>query len=140
MSGKRVTVDEAARVLGLSVDAIRKRVQRGTIAHEKDAAGRVHIMLDDYSTLQDSSETSSSELVEQLRSENAYLRDQLEQASTRDRENRRLLAAALERMPELEAPPAAADEAESAGESARGAEDPGESAEPEAATSQRRSW
>ncbi len=53
MSGKRVTVDEAARVLALSVDAIRKRVQRGTIAYEKDAAGRVHILLDDYSTLQD---------------------------------------------------------------------------------------
>lgn len=42
------------------------------------------------------------ELVEELKAQNAYLRARLEEADTRDRENRRLLAAALERMPELE--------------------------------------
>jgi len=44
------------------------------------------------------------ELVEALRRENEYLRGQLDQATERDRENRRLLAAALERIPpQLEA-------------------------------------
>jgi excisionase family DNA binding protein len=42
-----VTVDEAARHLGLTVDAVRKRVQRGQIAYEKDEAGRVRIILDE---------------------------------------------------------------------------------------------
>jgi excisionase family DNA binding protein len=45
-SSNRVTVDEAARVLGLSVDAIRKRVQRGTIDYERAEDGRVWILLD----------------------------------------------------------------------------------------------
>ena len=65
-SGRRVTVDEAARYLGLSVDAVRKRVQRGQIAHEKDLAGRVRIILDDSETLQDESPDTpgqSAELV-----------------------------------------------------------------------------
>ena len=37
-SGRRVTVDEAARLLGLSVDAVRKRAQRDQIAYEKAQA------------------------------------------------------------------------------------------------------
>ncbi len=37
-SRQRVSVDEAARALGLTVDAVRKRVQRGTIELEKDQA------------------------------------------------------------------------------------------------------
>ena len=45
-SRQRVGVEEAARALGLTVDAVRKRVQRGTIEHEKDQAGRVRIILD----------------------------------------------------------------------------------------------
>ncbi len=56
-SSRRVNVDEAARILGLSVDAIRKRVQRGTIPYEKDPAGRVTIILDAVETLQDEGET-----------------------------------------------------------------------------------
>jgi hypothetical protein len=42
----RVSVQEAADRLGTTVDAIRKRVQRGTVAHEKDSDGRVWILLD----------------------------------------------------------------------------------------------
>ncbi len=37
-SRQRVSVDEAARALGLTVDAVRKRVQRETIELEKDQA------------------------------------------------------------------------------------------------------
>jgi hypothetical protein len=46
-SRRRVTVDKAARHLGLTADAVRKRVQRGQIAYEKDEAGRVRIILDE---------------------------------------------------------------------------------------------
>ena len=34
-SQARVSVEEAARILGVSVDAIRKRIERGTIRSEK---------------------------------------------------------------------------------------------------------
>jgi hypothetical protein len=90
-SGRRVTVDEAARHLGLTVDAVRKRVQRGQITHEKDAAGRVRIILDipdNASTLQDerpdtagqtaAGSDAREELIEELRDRVASLERQLQ--------------------------------------------------------------
>jgi hypothetical protein len=40
-SSNRFSVYEAAEVMGITVDAIRKRVARDTIPHEKDEDGRV---------------------------------------------------------------------------------------------------
>src|SRR5215211_2423497 len=88
-SGRRVTVDEAARHLGLTVDAVRKRVQRGQIAYEKDEAGRVRIVLDEGETLQDERPDTTgrdAELLEELRRTNELLREVI---STRDEEIRR---------------------------------------------------
>ena len=88
-SGRRVTVDEAARHLGLTVDAVRKRVQRGQIAHEKDQAGRVRIVLDQDETLQDDSPDTTgrdAELLEELHRTNELLREVI---TTRDEEIRR---------------------------------------------------
>ena len=79
--GRRVTVDEAARHLGLTVDAVRKRVQRDQIAHEKDAAGRVRIILDEPETMQDEGPATSGQsntLVEELRDRIAFLEGQLQ--------------------------------------------------------------
>ena len=90
-----MTVDEAARHLGLTVDAIRKRVQRGQIEHEKDAAGRVRIILDipdNTSTIQDERPDTTGqdstradareELVEELRDRVAFLERELERRSS----------------------------------------------------------
>ena len=41
--GSRVSVYEAADLLGVTVDAIRKRIQRGTIPHERHEDGRVYV-------------------------------------------------------------------------------------------------
>ena len=88
-SGQRVTVDEAARHLGLTVDAVRKRVQRRQIPYEKDQAGRVRIILDNVETLQDESPDTTGpapgELVEELRDRIHYLERQVEE----EREARR---------------------------------------------------
>jgi excisionase family DNA binding protein len=46
MDRDRVTVQEAASRLGVSEQAIRKRVKRGTIPHDKEADGRVYVYLD----------------------------------------------------------------------------------------------
>ncbi len=88
-----MTVDEAARHLGLTVDAVRKRVQRGQIAYEKDAGGRVRIVLDEDETLQDESPDTTGQdagdhpdLVEELRRTNGLLREVI---TTRDEEIRR---------------------------------------------------
>jgi hypothetical protein len=109
-SGHRVSEDEAARHLGLTVDAVRKRVQRGQIAYEKDAAGRVRIILDERETLQDESPDSTGQrsdargvLIDELRDRLRYVERQLEAERRANEENRRLLAALIQRVPELEA-------------------------------------
>src|SRR5829696_7644903 len=97
--GRRLTVAQAADQLGISVDAMRARVKRATVATEREG-GRVYVLLD---TAQDTAQDAtgageSGTLISQLRDEIAYLRD----------ENRRkdeLLAAALSRIPSaIEAP------------------------------------
>jgi len=70
------------------VDAVRKRVQRGQLPHEKDLAGRVRIILNDSETLQDESPDTpgqSAELVGELRDRIRYLERQVEE----EREARR---------------------------------------------------
>jgi predicted ArsR family transcriptional regulator len=42
----RVTIQEAARQLGISEGAVRKRVTRGSLEHEKEESGRVYVYLD----------------------------------------------------------------------------------------------
>ena len=115
-SRQRVSVDEAARALGLSVDAVRKRVQRGTIEHEKDAAGRVRILLDspdNASTLRDERPDTTGqasalvaakdETIEELRDRVRRLERELDTRNEEIRRRDHLLASALERMPALEA-------------------------------------
>jgi hypothetical protein len=41
---RRLTVQDAADALGVTVDAVRSRVKRGTIAHERES-GRVYVLL-----------------------------------------------------------------------------------------------
>ena len=47
----RVTIQEAARRLGVKEDAIRKRIQCGSIRHEKDEDGRVYVWVERPRTL-----------------------------------------------------------------------------------------
>lgn len=108
MSSRRLDVRSAAQSLGVSVDAVRMRIRRGSLISEKDEEGHVWVWVDADESPPNADETTTSqtmsrELIEQLRSENSYLREQLGQEREANRENRRLLAAALERIPELEA-------------------------------------
>ena len=108
---RRVPVAEAARELGTTVDALRKRVQRGTIEHERDDEGHVWILLDTVRPRQDTDQDTGqpqserAELISELRAHNATLREQLESERQAHAEARRLLLRALERIPPaLEAP------------------------------------
>ena len=117
-----ITVQEAARRLGVKEDAIRKRMQRGTLKHEKDPTdGRVYVFLDttqdgSQDTAQDTSEDASYDaLVETLRDHVSYLkaviqtRDHELEARTEElRRKDHIIAALTERIPELEAPESAA--------------------------------
>src|SRR5829696_6397686 len=106
MTRHSVTTKEAAEALGISVEAVRKRIERGQLGHER-VDGRVYVYLDDDQTKSGLDvEVESTSLISELRARIELLEDQLEQANERerqaterDRENRRLLAAALERIP-----------------------------------------
>jgi excisionase family DNA binding protein len=85
------TVEQAADTLELTRGRIRQMLRGGDLEGSKEPGDRGWRI--------------TRESVEVLRREDEYLLRQLDQATERDRENRRLLAAALERIPpQLEAP------------------------------------
>jgi DNA-binding Lrp family transcriptional regulator len=78
----RLTIQEAARRLGISEGAVRKRVTRGSLQHDKEEDGRVYVYLDARGRRgiddgQDAGvDPTSDALISQLRDEVAYLRDE----------------------------------------------------------------
>jgi excisionase family DNA binding protein len=74
----RLTIQEAARRLGVSEGAVRKRVTRGTLEHHKDEDGRVYVYLDAGvdGGVDEGVDPNSNVLISQLRDEVAYLRDE----------------------------------------------------------------
>src|SRR4051812_46579194 len=108
-SSKRVTVEDAAQILGVSVDAIRKRIERGTLESERLGKTR-YVLLDDTDmTDQDTTRTRHDSdmtgVVEELRAHNETLRRQLDAERDASSELRRIIAALTQRIPAIEAPP-----------------------------------
>jgi DNA repair exonuclease SbcCD ATPase subunit len=104
-------VAEAADALGITVDAVRSRLKRGTIDHERKG-GRVYVLLgadearpghnQDTDQVSDQGARESEDRTAELIT---TLREQLQAERQAHAEARRLLAAALERIPpQLEAP------------------------------------
>jgi hypothetical protein len=130
----RVSVGDAADRLGTTVDAIRKRVQRDTIAYDKDESGRVWITLDADRTRQGTGQdttghrqdSESGVLISEMRDRIASLEHQLEQERQANSEHRRLLAAALERIPPQIEPPESPESEASPGPSDTPTEAPAE--------------
>ena len=101
----RVTVAEAAVRLGVKEQAIRKRIQRGTLVHDKDYDGRVYVYLDTQDRATGTgTDAGMSTLVQSLQDQIAYLRqvaeDWKEEASRKDT----IIMSLTQRIPELEAP------------------------------------
>ena len=103
----RYTVHEAALLLGLSVEAIRKRAERGKLASVKGEDGTRYILLDEDQTKTGlRPNNDQTELVESLQDQIEFLREELRRREEEHQEETRrkdhLLAAALERIPALE--------------------------------------
>lgn len=102
---------EAAELLGSTTEAVRKRAKRGTLDSETDEDGRLYVWVDNRvddggDRVDGRVDDHRDELFERMGSEIDHLRAQLAQEREANRENRRLLAAALERIPAIEeAPP-----------------------------------
>src|SRR5215211_4736851 len=75
----RVTVAEAAARLGVKEQAIRKRIQRGTLVYDKDDDGRVYVYLDmeDRATGTDA-DAGINTLLQSLQDQVVYLRQEAE--------------------------------------------------------------
>jgi hypothetical protein len=104
---RRVTVGEAALLLGISKEAVRMRIRRGTLRSEK-TDDRVYVWLDndvnvDQDAVHHADEGSASgarELIEHLRSEVEAWREE-------SRRKDHIIAGLIERLPpQLEAPQA----------------------------------
>jgi hypothetical protein len=108
-ANQRLTVAQAAEVLGITEGAVRSRIKRGTLPTTKES-GAVFVLLGGGTSQANQVPNTgapagqSPELLEALRDQIRDLREQLGQANERDRENRRIIAALTSRIPELEAP------------------------------------
>ena len=148
-TNQRLTVPEAASWLGITEAAVRGRIKRGTLRSYREEGNVYVVLVGDESRGESSIKRDApddalatdprEELVEELRGQVDYLQGII---GTRDRElseMRRLLAGALERIPEIEAPrdspPETRDARETASEDEPGIETPSDdTGEP------RRSW
>ena len=76
--------------MGVSESAIRKRVQRGTLQHQKEQDGRVYVYLDRGETVEDKvRDASRDELVDELRDRVRRLEQDLDTRTEELREHRR---------------------------------------------------
>jgi hypothetical protein len=102
---RRVTVVEAAEILGITPDAVRSRLRRGTLRKDRGPDDEVLVVFDgDQSADQSTTDRTTVALVEVLQDQIDHLRHQLDQEREANRENRRLLALQLEHMRALEPP------------------------------------
>ncbi len=107
---RRLTVREAAGVLGTSVDAVRMRARRGTLRSEKDPTGRVYVYLnDDSSKTKHGLDGEPTALISAKDETIALLREQLEAERAAHAEARRIIAGLVSRVPEITTPAASAD-------------------------------
>jgi hypothetical protein len=102
----RLTVAQAAGALNISQDAVRKRIARGTIPHDRDDSGRVYVYLSPSETVHktdqdaahdDATKTVQDVYIRSLEDQIAFLRRELERKDA-------ILLNLTERIPELEAP------------------------------------
>jgi hypothetical protein len=77
-----VSVAEAAQRLGVKEQAIRKRISRGTLQHDKDEDGRVYVYIasepqDEVQSIDAQANTHLEALVDTLQEQNRFLREEL---------------------------------------------------------------
>jgi hypothetical protein len=82
---RRVTIQEAARIMGVSEGAIRKRVKRDTLDYEKGLDGRIYVYLPIATQgvpggvdkgIDEVADSHSTALISQMQAEIEYLREE----------------------------------------------------------------
>jgi hypothetical protein len=142
-AGRWLDVNSAADELGVSTDAVRKRISRGTLRSDRKD-GTVRVWLDDGGTEAGrEAQVEDGALVEVLKEQAEYLREQLAEEREARRRADTIIAQLTQanaslaaRVPELEAPSERRDEPETVEEEPEEPEEPegAEGAEPWSAT------
>jgi hypothetical protein len=142
---RALTVAQAADALGVSQDAVRKRIRRGTIQSGRDESGRIYVYVAASETVhktdQDTSQPQSdaSALISAKDETIATLRGQLEAERQAHAEARRIIAGLVERIPAIEAPRDERDSPQTGAEGPERAEPQPSTEEPQEGV-QRQSW
>jgi hypothetical protein len=90
--------------LGISADAVRSRIKRGTLRTVREG-GRVFVVLGGPDRAQPTHRPGATDQpTDDLREQVGYLREQLRREQDAHEQTRRLLGGALERIPAIEAP------------------------------------
>jgi hypothetical protein len=111
---RRTTVAQAAEILGISAEAVRGRIRRGTLPVEREG-GTVYVLLEGTvrnSTDADQSRTTGDQSTDRTDLLIAELQDRVRSLEEANRENRRIIAALTARIPAIEAPSDERDEPE----------------------------
>src|SRR5215211_2420944 len=96
---RRTTVAEAAEYLGISAEAVRGRIRRGTLPVEREG-GTVYVLVAET----DQPRTTTDQPYDRTDLLIAELQDRVRSLEEANRENRRIIAALTSRIPEIEAP------------------------------------
>ena len=137
-ASQRLTVQEAAEVLGVTVDAVRGRIKRGTLTSIKGEPGTVYVLLEEAvssdqspgeSQLANDQPHDQSQLVDRMASEIEFLRGELQRKDA-------ILLSMTEGLKSLEAP----TEPQEAPVSSSEEPGKGDAAAEQQESSQRRSW
>jgi hypothetical protein len=113
---ERLTVAQAAEVLGITEGAVRNRIKRGTLPNKKEG-GTVFVLLGGGTSQANQTPNAGvlgdqSELIQALRDQVEDLRQERDEWREQARITDRLLSAAMERIPAIEAPQEASEDAE----------------------------
>ena len=115
--------------MGVTVDAIRGRLRRGTLDSERES-GTVYVWVEPSELASQRPSSDESELLEALRDQVRYLREQLdEERQARTEERRRqdtIIVQLTQLIPGLESPRSTHSRSEAAGEAQEPAEHPEE--------------
>ena len=115
-SRQRVTVAQGSEILGVTVEAVRGRIKRGTLEHERHSS-TVYVLLhaDQMTTGRrpdaDRLQSDSTALISAKDETITTLREQLAAERQAHAEARRIIAELVERIPAIEAPTAETPEA-----------------------------
>ena len=115
---RRTTVAEAAEILGISAEAVRGRIRRGTLPVERES-GTVYVLLEEAEqdrTTADQPRTTGDQPDDRTDLLITELQDRVRSLEEANRENRRIIAALTSRIPQLEAPSKARESPETVDE------------------------